>query len=587
MPPREPIQIVELWQPRCAERFGVAPCRATLADGPRCYNCWGTCLDREHYRGDGSIAWRFVKPTQALVPLYERTGEHVATNPFPMLRSVSVRSSKINVGSIRDVEKPLGVTGGVTVSLTDAPFDDYVGDWYRAARGARSGSFWAKWCARNPFYANMFLRVYEGVAGDALADMERRLYVLDSVDGPDSNGRVTLKGVDPLRLTDQSRAQFPRETEMRLSGDIAADATDVVIEAAREADLSDRFGNTETRYLCIGSEIIGYTGYSGAEGVWTLSGVTRAALGTKAASHSDDASAQRTGRYELMDGYLIAHDLLTGHTPVPAEFVDFDAWQTEASTYLNGYAFSRTVHKPTAVNKLFGELVRDGTFYIWWNEREQLIDFKAVRPEQSSVAITGDAHIVAGSLAQAREPDERISRIFIYYNPENPTKSDDPDNYRSMRGRIEPDFEMEAGGADVRSKTIYSRWITTDAQAYELCQRLLSRFRTTPRYLTATLADGALRIGEVADLTTRLDVDTEGQPVTRRWQVIKAQQVKPGEVTEYLLQQFIYQATRYLVWMDDDAPDFGSATDDEKLNGFWWADEDGLMPDGSEGYLWQ
>ncbi|MBK5925086.1 hypothetical protein CCR90_15200 [Rhodovulum sulfidophilum] len=73
------------------------------------------------------------------------------------------------------------------------------------------------------------------------------------------------------------------------------------------------------------------------------------------------------------------------------------------------------------------------------------------------------------------------------------------------------------------------------------------------------------------------------QQVTRRWQVIKAQQVKPGEVTEYLLQQFIYQATRYLVWMDDDSPDFGSATDDERNNGFWWADEDGLMPDGSEG----
>ncbi|ARC90232.1 hypothetical protein B5V46_17270 [Rhodovulum sp. MB263] len=34
-----------------------------------------------------------------------------------MLRSVSVRSSKINVGSIRDGEKPLGVTGGVTVTL--------------------------------------------------------------------------------------------------------------------------------------------------------------------------------------------------------------------------------------------------------------------------------------------------------------------------------------------------------------------------------------------------------------------------------------------------------------------------------------
>ncbi|RAP39284.1 hypothetical protein BYZ73_21335, partial [Rhodovulum viride] len=283
---------------------------ASLADGPRCYNCWGTCLDRDHYRGDGSIAWRFVPPTQALVPLYDRTGEHIGTNAFPTLRSVSVRSSKINVGSIRDGEKPLGVTGGVTVTLTDAPFDDYVGDWSRAVRGPRPGFFWAKWCARNPFYANMFLRVYEGFAGEALADMEQRLYILDSVDGPDSDGTVTLKGVDPLRLTDESRAQFPRETEMRLAGDITATTTAITIEASTPADITDQFGNTATRYLGIGSEIIGYTGSSGSDGVWTLSGVTRGALGTEAASHGDEDSAQRVGRYELMDAWDIARDLL-------------------------------------------------------------------------------------------------------------------------------------------------------------------------------------------------------------------------------------------------------------------------------------
>ncbi|RAP38193.1 hypothetical protein BYZ73_21810, partial [Rhodovulum viride] len=129
------------------------------------------------------------------------------------------------------------------------------------------------------------------------------------------------------------------------------------------------------------------------------------------------------GRYELMDAWDIARDLLEAHTPVPAEFIDVAAWQAEAETYLTGYTFSRTVPKPTAVNTLLGELVRDGTFNLWWDERAQRIMLKAVRPETATVVLSDSEHVVAGSLSQAREPDERISRVFIYYNPEDPTKS--------------------------------------------------------------------------------------------------------------------------------------------------------------------
>ena len=586
---REPVQIVELWQPRCSRRFGVAPCTASLADGPRCYNCWGTCLDKANYLGDGSIAWRFCKPVQAIQPLYERTGDVIGTNALPLLKSVSVASSKINVGSMRNGEKPLGVTGSVTVSFADAPFDDHVGDWYRDERGAKGGNFWAKWVARNPFWANMFLRVYEGFAGDALSAMESRLYVVESIDGPDSDGGVTVKGVDPLRLTDTTRAQFPRETVMSLSGALTIDATTMVIEASIEADLSDAFGNTATSYLAIGSEIIGYTGYSGADGVWTLTGLTRGALGTTASTHSDNDGVQRVGHISAMDAWTIAEYLLVNHTPVPNEFVNVGGeWDAEAGTYLQGYTFTRTVHKPTAVNTLLGELMRDGTFYIWWDERAQKIPLKAVRPETATLSMSDDTHFVAGSLAQDRAPDDRISRLFVYFGIIDPTKGDDPTNFRYMRGRIEGDFEAEAGGADVRSKTIYSRWIATDAQSLELTQRLLARFRSTPRYLTITLMDGAVEIGQVVTVTTRLDLDTEGTPVTRRWQVISAQQVQHGEAIQAQLQEFIYQATRYAVWMADDAPAFADATEAQReLGGFWWAADDGLMPDGSKGYLWQ
>lgn len=563
-------------------------CTATTAMGPRCYNTWGTCLARKAYDGSGEIAWRFAKPGQALPRLYRHTGETVGTDPLPLLSSVSVRSSKINVAAIRNGEKPLGVTGGCTVTLSDAAFDDYVGDWYVAERRRRGGSFWAKWTARNPYFGNMRLRIHEGFAGQPLEEMSARLYLLDSVDGPDSDGRVTLTGVDPLRLTDSKRATFPRETEITLKADLDATGTVVRVVARDSADLADSFGNTARRYITLGSEIIGYDGYADeGDGIYLLSGVGRGELGTEAGTHDADDACQRAGRYAQMDAWAIAHDLIVGHTAIPAEFVDAAAWEAEAGVYLQGYQFSRTVSKPTAVNALLGELMRDGTFYLWWDERAQTIPLKAVRPEVGTAVLTDATDFVAGSLKMEREPDERISRVFVYYNPIDPTASDDATNFRHLRGRIDADAESEDAGAEVLTKTIYSRWIVADTHADEMLQRLLARFSAVPRYLTATLVGDGHRIGEVVDVTTRLDVDSEGAERTRRWQIISAQQVRAGETTQYRLQEFIYQGSRYAGWMADDAADHSSDVAAESLVVGWWSDDDGLMADGSEGYNWQ
>jgi hypothetical protein len=585
----EPVQIVELWQPRCSLRFGEGDCPATLADGPRCYNCWGTCPVKEAYQGDGSITWRFVKPGQYLPPMYERDGDDVKTDPLPLLAGASARSSKINIGALRDGEKPLGITGRASVQFLDAPFDDWVGDWYLADRASRRGNFWAKFTARNPFFANMRLTIYEGEAGQTLDQMEKRLYLVENIDGPSSDGKVTLSAVDPLWLADDKRAKFPRETEIELYSDIDAVSATVRVIASLTDDMTDAFGNTATSYLTIGSEIISYTGQTDeGDGRYLLTGVARGTLGTTAASHKAEDKCQRCGHYELMDAWDIAYDLITGHTSIPPEFIDKPQWDAEAGVYLQGYQFSRTVPAPQAVNKLLGELMRDGTFYVWWDERAQLIPLKAVRPEVATRTVSDAGDFVAGTIDIERSPDERISRAVVYFGVVDPTKSDDPANFRQKRGRIEADAENEDGGAEIMEKVIYSRWIINDVHAREMLQRLLARFAYTPVYLPVVMVDDAMRIGDVVNVQTRLIIDSEGAERVLRWQVIEAQRVKPAETTRYLLQQFIYQSSRYGVWMADDAPTFDEAPEElRELGGAWWSNDDGEMSDGSAGYLWQ
>lgn len=586
----EPVQIVELWQPRCSLRWGVGDCPATLADGPMCFSCHGTCTRKEAYVGDGSITWRFVKPGQYLPPMYERDGEHIKADPLPLLVSASVRSSRINIGALRDGEKPLGITGRASFQFLDAPFDDYVGDYNLALRTKRKGNFWAKFTARNPFFGNMRITVYEGFVGQTLDQMTKRLHMVEGIDGPSSDGKVSISAVDPLRLADEKRAKFPRETEIEVFEDFDISTTAVRVIAGNAADMTDAFGNTSTRYLTIGSEILGYTGQTDeGDGKYLLIGVTRGTLGTTAAAHKAKDKAQRAGHYELMDAWDIAYDLATNHTPIPNEFFDKDQWDAEAGVYLQGYQFTRTVPAPKPVNGLLGELMRDATFYIWWNEKTQTIPLKAVRPEIATRTITDAGDFVAGSIDIERKPEERISRAVVYFGVIDPTKGDDPANYRQKRGRIAADAENEDGGAQIMEKVIFSRWIVNDTHAREMLQRMLARFAYTPVYLPVTMVDDGMSIGDVVRVQTRLYVDTEGEELIKRWQVIEAQVVKPGETTQYLLQQFIYQADRYGVWMADDAPDWDDLSEEQKegASGMWWSDEDGKLTDGSQGSLWQ
>lgn len=585
---REPVQIVELDQPRCALRFGTAPCTATGT--PKCYNTYWTCLDRENYDPTGRIVWRFSKPDAGIWPLYERDGETIRTNPIPCLLDVSTAPSRVNLAATRKSESPFGVRASVEVTLSDPQWDDHVGDFYLADRTppAERPSFWSLWQARNPFYPGALIRVYEGYRGQALSEMQQRLYVLDRADPP-TNGRVTLRGSDPLQLSDKDRAMFPRATDIRLAGAIDA-ATTTIAVITPLANLTDTFGNSAHKYARIGSEIIRYDGQTGTAPDYTLTGVVRGALNTVAAAHQADAAVQRVGRYENLTYWRVAHDLLTAHTPMPAQFIDLDQWDDEGNRWLNTFRTTATVVEPTPVEVLAGELMRDGLFFIWWDERAQTIPMQAVRPPEGIPPRMDDRQNIISAEYTSR-PDDRLTRVTIYYGQFDPTKRlDDFTNYDFRRIRIDAEAETEAAtGGEIRELEIFSRWIRTQSQAFLLAAQILLRYRLIPRYLRVTLdaKDRAITIGDVRDVATRTILDTQGNPTTSRWQVISFEEMKPGETCVVDMQSYTFIG-KFALIMPNDAPDYEDATEDERLSGCWLADDaTGLMPDGTDPYLLQ
>jgi len=591
----EPVQVAEMIVPRCSLTFGVAPCTASLADGPPCYQQWGGCLSRATFNNDATIKWRFMKSAARGMELYEKVGDTVATDPLYMLESVSVSESRINVGSLRDGDAPLGITGGCTLTFNDQPFDDFVGDQNSALRTEVNNEtgFWARWFERVPYYQNIKWRIYEGFWGQTLEEMNGRTYIMESAAGPDSSDQVTIQTVDPLRQTDAKRAMFPPEMDMELQNDLNATSTaDLEIQIGTTGDLLVELGNTTTKYIVIRSEVIGYTSaveVPDGDGVWVLGGVARGQLGTTASAHTARDAVKRVGYFELMDSWEITRYLLK-FSPVLDEFVNVNGeWQAEASAYLQGYQFTRAVVKSTPVNNLVGELMRDSTFYIWWDAQLERIPLKAVRPELPTFTITDD-DILRGSFNLRREPKERVSRIHFKFDKRDPTASNEAKNYAQGAARIAAEEESELAGAVVSSKTIFSEWMINRAVADEVTLRYLARFSRTPVYASLQVIGDEIKTGDIVQLEYRRQVDTQGFQIPRRWQVNSAKQVRFKEVTELELQQFIFQALRYMVWMADDAipyMDYPAEERGEIINAGFWNDEDGRLPDGSTGWLWQ
>lgn len=594
VPGREPVTIVELEQKRCSLRFGSAPCSATGT--PKCYQTYSTCRDKENYSPIATIKWRFVedKYQQFAFGVFDDP-DAIEANPIPCLVSVSTAESKINPGSILDGKSPFGVTAKVTIKLTDVLWDDHVGDFYVDDRPNAEvgrirktrGGFWSLFQVRNEISPEMTLRIYDGYVGQALSEMRQRLYLLDRIDGPNSDGSVTITGLDPLRLTDDEKAEFPRTSRLDLFGSLSIASTSVLVIGV-EADVSDNFGMDGGKYLRIGNEIISYAGYADqGNGVYLLTGVARGVLGTAAEAHGDQDKCQRSAHFENEQAWRVVDYLLRNHTPMPPAFLNLPQWDEEGNQYIPTNFVTRTLSEPQSVKELCGQLSQQGLFNIWWAEFEQKIKMLAVRPpNQAPVKLTDEANNLDGTRV-TMDPDARLTRVVVFYDLKGPLRSiGEPESYRYRFTSVDDEVEGITGGAV--TKVIYAPWIKTRSMAVALSVKLLIRYRLIPRFMVVYVdaKDRDVQTGTVADVETASFVDAEGERMVSRWLVTGSKEVVAGHTYMLDLQTYEYVG-RFAVYMADGSPDFENATEAERQSGGWFSDDNGKLADGSDGYRYQ
>ena len=569
----EPVTLVEIDRDVCSLTFGVSPCPAT---GTKCYNTWQTCGAREAYVSTTQTI-RFAKPRADLPLSFEA---------IPSVISTSASPTELNVGDVDASSGPLGKRAQATVTLQDHPTSDIEIDPYVSTRSLdpwTHGTFWTKLNARWPTPKGRKIRILDGYIGQALGEMVTREYLIDSIDGPNSAGVVSIRAVDPLRILDDKTSQAPILSRGELSAAITNSQTTLTVTGAVLADYP------ATGTLRIKGELMTYTGRTISGGIITFTGITRATDGTTAAAHEIESRVQTCIRYTDVNAWEVAKSIIEIFAPAAYTYIDLAEWETEADQWLDGFIVSAVISEPTGLNQLLAELCRDAQFFIWWDERQQKILLRAVRPPTETPQVfTENANILAGSQSLVQKPDERISQIWYYYQPRDLSKSvNDEENYRKVRIRIDADAESPREYGESAVEKIFSRWVRTDAIVVAITTRLLARYSVNPYYLTISVdaKDRGAWTADVVDVSTRLLTNTEGLPFTTRYQIISAQETSPGSVVKYVLQNYNFSA-RYGYWMAADAPIYSLATDEQKATGGWWADADGKIS-GDDGYEWQ
>lgn len=518
-----------------------------------------------------------------------RNGDGVWSSPqggpqiqyiIPSLASVKTASSRINLSGMSPDAGGLGNRALATITFLDHPHSDRVVDPYLAGRSwdaTARGSFWTKWKARNKYRQNIPVVIYEGYSDEGLASMAKREYVLDSVQGPDSAGRVTLRCKDVLAKAEERKAQAPKLSPGRLYAGIDSTVTSFEVENASESDYS------ASGTIRIDSEVMTYSARAtSANGVtFTITG--RGTDGSTAASHDKGALVQECLRFTSKNIDDIATTLLRDHAGISSSFLDTANWSIETDTYLSSFVLSTLITEPTAVSELMSELQLDTGCFFWWDDRSSLIKMLAVKGVISEPdLLTAENNIVAGSFSMTELPRLRLSQAWMYFDRRDPTDLPDKTaNYRFAQVQADLDAESANEYGESQIKTIKSRWITSTAQALSTTSKIVTRYRDNPRecVFTVDAKDRDYWIGSIIRISHFLDIDEFGNRNIARWFVVEAEEVDPGHRVKLRCQDVTLYGKVALIQAAGASDYVGDGSD--PFAGAFIGDASGLLSDGS------
>ena len=576
--PRRPIQYVRMSLDFCDNVFGsnVFPstCTADSTAEP-CFNTRTTCVDKDNYRIDSSGKRQYYFTQEVGDRLDGFEGQ-----AHPCLMSVTSAPTEIVP------TKGISLRSNVTIKLRDFMSVDSDQDDYTASRSTIAtdrGTYFERLVARNQHYLGRTIEVFDGYIdfqGNIQSQDGKRKYIIDSLFL--DNDVLTIKCKDPLTLSDELKSKVPEPTHFSLAASISGGSTPnhvalkydgVAINPSDSDDVAkvtDYFGaNDAIGFVRINDEICKYQVHIDVGGQQQHAAIDitdRDLWGTNHdnTAHEIDDAVQKCIAFgdepeESTPTDLgstineVAYEILVNNAGVPASAINSTAgglysWADENTVWLNIFKIRTIFSEPKEANKIISQLGTMVGVNFFYDDMSGQIVMRAETPEPDSskiVTITDD-HILEDSLKFVNSEKERVSRVYYYYGQRNFIDDiDKPKSYRKLYVNVDSDSEgAEEYGVEA-NKTIFAYGVNDDTGAKAITQRLLNRFKSTPKTVTFELdvSFDTIRTGDHFFLQTRHITDFYGAPRLTEMQVLSTQLDSKKQTHKIKAKQFSFAAT--------------------------------------------
>lgn len=505
---------------------------------------------------------------------------------LPALQEVRTVGTKINLSGADENFKPLGRRATMNFSAYDFKHSDIGQDPYVSTRPydpRKRGTFWPKWLARQKF-GKVGARVIRrtGYAGQPLSEYKSNAYVLEQVKQTDKG--VSFYCRDELSRTEFLKAQVPAQSGGVLNADISETATSLTVAGAfTEAEYPSGGGTVR-----INDELIQYasTSYNDVADVTTFNTLTRGSDGSQAQSHEQFDTVQIC---ERLQGTVeqVFKKLVLRLARIEPQLVNLELLATEQTSYLSAYNLDTIISEPTGIDTVLGWLIQETSVHIWWDERGQQINLKAIRAVSAVDIIkrlTYEDNIVDGNVTLEEKPRQRINILTTFYNPRNFAGDlNDPANFananRILNGTTS---DIDQYGNVVQSKVLFSRFLTVESEVAQTGSRIANRYADVPVFANVYLdaKDRDLWVAHVVELSVPNMLNALGDRDIRRYLITEAEEVAAGHLLKCELADITLDGIIYLITENG----IGVYTPELFAQGNAFISNDaGLNPDGTNG----
>jgi len=342
----------------------------------------------------------------------------------------------------------------------------------------------------------------------------------------------------------------------------------------------------DSGYFRISDEIIRFSSRSNDVLILT-DGTYRAQFGTTRESHNFDKQVQLCKVWSSARVRDVVQELLEAGG-IATQYIDTTMLAFEDETWLREVAYITTCRsKPETIINELSNLCEDLNLMVWWNPVAQLVQFKVNVPNisASGEAYTNDTMILK-SVDISRMDGSRLTQTAQYYDIRSATDNErENKNYLRAEVRIDTEAQSDLEYADTRTDVQQSSWLSAANEIHvsALVARRLSYVRDAPYEIAFDIDRMTpVELGELADVTTDLLTDTEGNAKVSRCRILSVSE--ESDKREVVAQTTTFAGRRYAFIAPNGQANFGSATANEKRYAYI-CNASGLMSDGTAGYL--